>query len=373
MRVPPAETFRALVEAVRDHAIFMLDPTGYVTTWNDGASRINGYAADEITGRHFSTFYPPEAIAAGKCEWELEVALRDGRFEDEGWRVRKDGTRFWANVVITPLRDPSGIHVGFAKVTRDLTERRAAEDAKIELARTQEALRLRDELLSIASHELRTPLVALKLQVDSLRIHGTSLDPRQVSNVERAGRNIQRLTDLIAALLDVSRIASGKLTLATKPIDLGVLICDAIDRLDESAHEAKCMIVSDIAPGIVGTWDPLRIGQVVSNLLSNAFKYAAGSRVDVKLARDGNEAVLLVQDRGPGIPAEHLHRVFGRFERAAASRNFGGMGLGLYVAREIVLAHGGTIEAHVREGGGAVLEVRLPIPHSRSARGHALR
>ncbi|HEY6462475.1 MAG TPA: PAS domain S-box protein, partial [Polyangiaceae bacterium] len=125
--------FRLLVESVRDYAIFMLDPNGVVATWNTGAERIKGYRAEEIIGQHFSRFYPPEDVRAGKCEWELEGAERDGRFEDEGWRVRKDGSRFWANVVITALRDPAGKLVGFAKVTRDLTERRSAEQERVRL------------------------------------------------------------------------------------------------------------------------------------------------------------------------------------------------------------------------------------------------
>jgi PAS domain S-box-containing protein len=128
MRVPPAELFPLLVASVRDYAIFMLDPTGHVATWNAGAERIKGYAASEIVGRHFSVFYPDAEASSGKCEYELEMAARDGRFEDEGFRVRKDGTEFWANVVITAMRDASGELVGFAKVTRDLTERKRNED-----------------------------------------------------------------------------------------------------------------------------------------------------------------------------------------------------------------------------------------------------
>jgi len=124
--VPTAEPFRLLVESVKDYAILILDTDGHVTTWNAGAERIKGYTAEEIIGKHFSTFYPPEDVAAGKCERGLEVAAREGRFEDEDWRLRKDGSRFWANAVITPLRDHAGRLIGFAKVTRDLTERRQA-------------------------------------------------------------------------------------------------------------------------------------------------------------------------------------------------------------------------------------------------------
>jgi PAS domain S-box-containing protein len=355
------ERFRFLVESVKDYAIFMLDPMGNVASWNAGAERIKGYRADEIIGRHFSAFYPEEDIRAGKTEMELEVASREGRFEDEGWRVRKDGSRFWANVIITALYDQDGALVGFGKVTRDLTERREAELDRLALAHTQEALRLRDEFLSIAAHELRTPLVALQLQIDSLQMQSARLEPRQAAKVERASRNVQRLSDLISALLDVARISQGRLTITPRPIDLGTLVEEVIDRLHESASEAKCRVVADIVPGVAGSWDPLRIGQVISNLLANAFKYAAGTPVEVSLVRDGDMAILRVQDRGPGIPPNELERIFGRFERAASIRSFGGMGLGLYVAREIVTAHNGEIIATNREVGGAMLEVRLPI------------
>jgi hypothetical protein len=355
------ERFRNLVENARDYAIFLLDTAGHVATWNVGAQRIKGYAAEEIIGQHFSTFYPSEAARSGKCERELEAALRDGRFEDEGWRIRKDGSRFWANVVIQPLHNRAGTHIGFSKITRDLTERRDAEQDRIRLAHTEEALRLRDEFFSIAAHELRTPLGALTLQLDSLREQANNLGPRQLRMVDRAARNVERLADLIAALLDVSRISKGRLVLALKPFDLASLVSDVVDRLNEAAHAARCTIVLDLEPNVIGEWDALRIEQVISNIISNAFKYAAGTEIQVTLSRVSEEAVISIGDRGGGIPPNDLERIFQRFERAAPTHNFAGMGLGLYVAREIVVAHGGTIRASNRPGGGAVVEFRLPI------------
>jgi len=359
---PSAERgLQLLVDSVRDYAIFMLDEQGRVKTWSRAAELIKHYTAQEIIGQSIQLFYTPEDRAAGRPERLLAEARDTGRVEDEGWRVRKDGSRFWADAVISAIHDDSGALIGFVKVTRDLTERREAELDRLALARTQEALRLRDEFLSIAAHELRTPLVALQLQLDSLRMQSARLDLRQAAKVERASRNVQRLSDLISALLDVARISQGRLTITPKPIDLGTLVEEVIDRLHESANEAKCRVVADIMPGVAGSWDPLRIGQVISNLLANAFKYAAGTQVEVSLVRDGDLAVLRVQDRGPGIPPRELERIFGRFERAASMRSFGGMGLGLYVAREIVTAHNGEIIAANREVGGALLEVRLPI------------
>jgi PAS domain S-box-containing protein len=353
--------FRTLVENARDYAIFMLDTTGHIASWNEGAQRIKGYTAPEIIGQHFSKFYLEEEIRTGKCERELEIAMAEGKFEEEGWRLRKDGTRFWANVVIAPLRDERGAHIGFSKITRDLTERRSAELDRLSLARAQEALGLRDEFLSVASHELRTPLVALQLQLESLETQTTTFDPKVQAKLSRARRNAIRLADLITTLLDVSRIAEGRLTLNIRKADLGDLVREVVDRLEETATAAKNVVVVSGEPVLIAPCDPLRVGQVLSNLLANAFKYAAGTPVDVHLGRAGEFAVLTVEDRGPGIPETQLERIFDRFERAASMRNYPGMGLGLYVAREIVVAHGGSISAHNREGGGATVEIRLPV------------
>ena len=173
------DLYRLLVSSALDYAIFALDPTGHVLSWNLGAERIKGYAAHEIIGRHFSTFYPPEAVATGFPQYELEVASRVGRFEDEGWRVRKDGSQFWANVVITALRDADGRLVGFAKVTRDLTARRAAEEqartlaaeaaAHAEAARRSEELerlneRLREQAAALEARTLEAQTLAARVQ-----------------------------------------------------------------------------------------------------------------------------------------------------------------------------------------------------------------
>lgn len=359
-RMQDAARFRAIVESTRDYAIFALDPTGHVATWNPGAERAKGYRADEIIGKHFSVFYPEELSARGYCERELEMALAEGRFEDEGFRVRKDGTRFWANVVITPLFDRDGTHTGFSKITRDLTERRKWEADRIQLAQANEAVRLRDEFLSIASHELRTPLMALQLQLDLALSNRDALEPKVLSKLDRASRNAMRLSELITALLDVGRISAGKLTLTPISTDLSALVREVLDRLSDAAHAAKCEVAAAIEPSIVGPWDPMRIGQVVSNLLANAFKYAAGTRIEVAVERAGDGAVIRVRDHGPGIPIADRERVFARFERAA-SRSLGGLGLGLYVAHQIVSAHGGSIRVDEAEGGGAMFIVELPL------------
>ncbi len=355
------ERARILIDSVRDYAIFMLDPQGYVATWNIGAQRIKGYSPEDIIGQHFSRFYPEEDIRAGKCDHELVEATREGRFEDEGWRVRKDGSKFWANVVITALHDESGRLIGFAKVTRDLTERRLLEEEKLRLAQAQEALRLRDEFLSIASHELKTPLTALQVQLEALSLRAGTMDEKLASKVRRATRSSERLAELIETLMDVSRIATGRFELNPQRFDLAEAVSEVVERLCDAASKASCELSAKTEGPMPGTWDRLRIEQVLTNLLSNAMKYAAGAPVDVSLTRDGERAVLEVRDKGPGLPEGDLQRIFGRFERAASIRHYGGMGLGLYVVREIVEAHGGTVTAQNAPGGGAHFTVRLPF------------
>lgn len=355
-----AAQFRLLVESVKDYAIFMLDPTGHVASWNSGAHLIKGYSPEEILGKPVATFYSPEDRAAERPRKLLEIAAREGRVEDEGWRVRKDGTRFWADVVISAVRDASGELIGFAKVTRDLTDRRKMDAERVRLAQAEEAMRLRDEFLSIASHELKTPLTALQLELRALLERIESFEPRTAKKLERASRASDRLADLVESLLDVSRIASGQLLLHYRTFDLSAAAEEVIERLRILADQAECEISFSRSSAVVGNWDRLRIEQVLTNLLSNAFKYAPGTPVAVTVRRDSEHAVLLVRDAGPGFPAVDVAKLFDRFERASPP-GLGGLGLGLYVARQVVEAHGGRIAAHNNDGPGACVTVRLPL------------
>ena len=355
------ELFRLLLDSVQDYAIFVLDRAGRVATWNRAAQNIKGYSAQEILGQHFSRFYTEDDVRSGKCERELELAIREGRFQDEGWRVRKDGSRFWANVIITPIRDDAGKVIGFAKVTRDLTEQRNAEEERIRLAQTQEAVRLRDEFLSIASHELRTPLTALHLQVHSLNEAIPSLDPKIANKVRRIERSSVRLQALIDVLLDVSRIATGRFSMKKGSGELVATIQDLVDRFAEQAAEASCEVTLEKrVESAPGEWDMLRIEQALTNVLENALKYGAGAPVRVTVDGSPSVVTIVVEDGGPGIPEQDRERIFQRFERASSVRHYGGFGLGLYVSREILAAHGGTIAAENRQGGGARFTMRIP-------------
>ena len=359
------ERFRLLVESVRDYAIFMLDPDGHIVSWNKGAERIKGWSEAEILGRHFSTFYPREDIESGKPERELVLARQFGRVEDEGWRVRKDGSLFWADVVITALHDQGGNLRGFAKVTRDLTERIKREEAERHAVLHKEASRQKDEFLAIVSHELRTPLNVVTGQAAMLR-SGT-LTPDQADRAWNSlQRNLALQAQIIEDLLDVSRIVTGKLSLDERPIDVRALLDEALEEITPLAMSKGLQLGltgPDVAVTIVG--DAVRLRQVLTNLLGNAVKFTpAGGRVSLDWRVEGGWVDIRVSDTGIGIDSDFLSRVFDRFSQAdtTSRREFTGLGLGLAIARELVMRHGGTIGAHSDGyGRGATFEIRLPL------------
>jgi PAS domain S-box-containing protein len=364
---PGDEAFRLLVESVKDYAIFMLDPAGVVTTWNRGAERLKGYRPVEIIGKHFSTFYPDDEVAAGKPDRELEIASAEGRYEEEGWRVRKDGSLFWASVIITAVYDQDATLRGFAKVTRDLTERRRAEQERIELAHAQEAIRVRDEFLSIASHELRTPLNALLLHASALeillrRVFANQADANglfdKAVNIGKQGR---RLEELIGKLLDVSRLSTGRLSVTPQLVDLVKILEDVIATYLPEAERSGCVVRLSAPPSVRGFWDPLRLGQVVTNLLSNALKFGRRNPIDIAVQVDGNTVQIAVRDRGIGIAPEEQLRIFQRFERGMSPASYGGLGLGLYIVERLAQAHGGSVRVESIVGEGSTFTVELPI------------
>ena len=357
------ERFRLVLENVRDYAIFMLDDDGTIASWSAGAEQIKGYSASDILGRHFSIFYPPEDIAAGKPDRELELAREHGRVEDEGWRVRKNGELFWANVVITAIRS-EGTLQGFAKITRDLTERRARQDAERRAALAQETNRLKDDFLAIVSHELRTPLNVALGQVALLR--GGRLDEMQAGRAwVSLQRNLALQARIIEDLLDISRVVTGRLTLDRRHVDFASIVRETVDEMAVAAAAKDVRVALEVAPGeTMMMGDPARLRQIVTNLLSNAVKFtSAGGRIDVGLRVESDEVVLRVTDTGVGIAPDFLPHVFERFSQAdsTARREFGGLGLGLAITRELVSLKGGTVSADSAGiGHGATFEVRLP-------------
>ncbi len=231
------ERFRLIVEGVKDYAIFMLDPSGYIVSWNAGAKATKGYEAHEIIGKHFSVFYPPEVVASGFPEKELRVALEVGRYEDEGWRVRKDGSRFWASVVITSLVDASGRHRGFAKVTRDLTERRRISTLEDEGRRIT-------TFLAMLGHELRNPLTPISNAVAIMERLGPGVDAKTLARMNSIiARQLRQITRLVDDLLDVGRITSGKIHIESKPVKLSEVIDEALEMVRPSADAKHHAVV----------------------------------------------------------------------------------------------------------------------------------
>ena len=397
------ERLRLLIESVREYAIFVLDPTGHVATWNPGAQRLKGYRANEIIGQHFSRFYPEEDIRAGKCERELEEAARIGSFEDEGWRLRKDGSRFWANVVITPIREVDGTLVGFAKVTRDLSERKRHEEERISLARAEEAkqvaeenqerariladdlraardraeeaTRVKDEFLATVSHELRTPLNAI---LGWARLLATSsLPPEKATRaVDTIVRNAIAQNQIIDDLLDVSRIITGQLRLDVDHVDINQIVSAAIDVVRPAA-EAKGLTLQWLLNPEAGIikGDAGRLQQILWNLLTNAVKFTSrGGRIHVMLHREDSYVAVEVADTGKGIAPEFMHRVFDRFTQheSSNSRRTGGLGLGLAIVKHLTELHGGTVAVHSDgENTGATFVVKLPVVAVRASRPEA--
>lgn len=378
------ERFRLLVEGVADYAIFMLDANGRIATWNVGAERIKGYAAADIIGRHFSVFYPREARESGWPDHELQVAAEKGTFVDEGWRVRKDGSMLWANVTITALRHDDGRLLGFAKLTRDLTERRQAEAAELasrqrdELLQAersarmeaQRATRMKDEFLATLSHELRTPLSAILGWTQVLRRAGRADKPVDLERaIEVIDRNARAQVKLIDDLLDLSRILAGKVRLDLQPVALLEVVQAAVDSALPSAEAKGLRLTSRLDPATPAVHgDSARLQQVVWNLLTNAIKFTPkGGQVQVTLQCTGAHLELGISDSGIGIPPGYLPHVFDRFSQqdSSTTRAFGGLGLGLAICRQLVELHGGTVRASsAGEGQGASFVVELPVSQS---------
>ena len=415
------ERWRLMVESVRDYAIFMLDPAGHVTTWNRGAARLKGYQPDEIIGQHFSRFYPEEARARRWPEQELELATRDGRFEDEGWRLRKDGSRFWANVVITAIRDAEGRLQGFAKVTRDLTERRAAEESlrrahtdleqrveerTRELAEANAALRdenerrrrlqeererlaqqlrqrvieldtadrHKNEFLAMLGHELRNPLAPIRTALEILKLRASGGQERERAQAV-IDRQVQQLVRLVDDLLDVSRIMQGKIDLRREHVDLRSVVERAVETaqptIDANGHK---LVVSLPQQPVQLEVDFVRLAQALSNLLVNAAKYTERAGQIHLMATLGDHHVrIAVRDTGVGIAPELLPRIFDFFVQGSQSleRSQGGLGIGLTLVKRLVEMHGGRVTAYsAGVGQGSEFTVDLPLPeqtnHSRA-------
>lgn len=363
--------YQLMVDSVRDYAIFMLDPYGHVASWNRGAQRIKGYTADEIIGQHFSVFYPPEDLATDKPGMELRVASLEGRFEDEGIRVRKDGSVFWANVVLTAVRDEDDTLLGFTKVTRDLTERRAAEAKAIadarRLAEVETANSTKSEFLAAMSHELRTPLNAIGGYADLLSLGiGGPITPEQAEYLERIRKSQQHLLGIISDVLNFSRIEAGHLTYQLEPIPLGEVIQSVTPMVEPQTAAKNLQLKADVPPDqCVALGDRTRVDQIVLNLLSNAIKFTPpGGSVTIKCAVSAKTASVIVSDTGRGVPPEKQESIFEPFVQLGRSLSSAheGMGLGLSISRDLARAMSGDLTVSSKKGEGSTFTLTLPRP-----------
>ena len=365
------ERFQLLVEGVKDHALFMLDPAGRVSSWTEAARRIEGYTAQEIIGRNFSCFYPEEDIRSGKPDRLLKTALTEGRVEDEGWRVRKDGSRFWAHVAITALRGEKGVLRGFAKVTRDITERKQAEEnlktaysqmeahvkeRTLELSRSNAEL---EQFAYVASHNLQEPIrkMVSYSQLLSRRYQG-QLDPGANKFIAYIVDGASRMQTLIQNLLIYSRAGRGELNL--KSTELETTLRQVLSDLESAVRESQAVITYDSLPTILA--DPVQITLLLQNLVSNAIKFhgAEPPRVHIGAERKNGEWIFAVRDHGIGIASEDQERIFGIFQRLHTDKEYPGTGIGLAVCKKIVERHKGRLWLESRLGQGCTFYFSLP-------------
>jgi PAS domain S-box-containing protein len=373
-RTGSKEILRLFVETVADYAIFTVDTDNRISTWNTGAERLLGWCESEAIGRAADVVFTPEDRAAGAPEQEFQTAAEKGAAADERIHIRKDGSRFWASGTLMAIRDGNGTNRGFAKIMRDNTERRRAQEdleralceSEAHRAAAENANRAKDEFISTVSHELRTPLNNIRLW--TRMVSSGKLAPEDLAEairvIERAAVAQQQLID---DLLDVSRVESGKLRLAVRPVCLIDVIRAAATAVQPMLESRDVRIEQSLSDeiGVVNA-DPERIEQVVWNLLANAIKFTPdGGSIRITARRaDNNDVEIRVVDTGVGITSDFLPHVFERFRQAegVTTRTHGGLGLGLAIVRQLVELHGGTIRAASDgTGRGAVFTVSLPL------------
>jgi PAS domain S-box-containing protein len=360
------ERFRLMVDSVKDYAIFMLDPEGRVASWNAGAQRIKGYTRAEILGQHFSVFYPPEGRAKKWPEQELATAREQGRFEDEGLRQRKDGTMFWANVVLTPVYEAGGVLRGYAKVTRDLTDRQRVEAL-------EKAERQTNEFLAMLAHELRNPLAPIRNALHLLAKKPTT-DPAELWVRDVLQRQTVQMTRLVDDLLDVSRITRSTVALAKVVVDLRKAAREAVDASTQWMQARRHEVLVELPEEKLEVdADPVRLNQVIQNLLHNAAKFTPdGGRIEVRASRERGDAMLSVKDNGVGMSAELAATAFELFKQGqqALDRPEGGLGVGLTLVDRLIRLHGGSVQARSAGPGlGSEFIVRLPASSGAAGQG----
>ncbi|MCE6989598.1 PAS domain-containing sensor histidine kinase [Dyadobacter sp. CY323] len=368
--------YRSLVEQVGDYGIFILDTKGRIGSWNEGAKRIKGYTAQEVIGKYFSIFYPEEDILSGKPARELRIARATGKYEEEGWRLRKDGSRFWANIVITAVYDAEHLLTGFSKVTRDLTERKLAEQSLQarsdeyrqlvqELMNTNNALSAvnqeLEEFTAIVSHDLKEPVRSVKSYLHLIEQQIAQQKYELISNsVVKSIKGTQRMQELIDNLLRYSQVS--KTDLRREKLDLDDVLTEALQNLDDAIKKSGAQISKDITTrGLFG--DRVQLAQLFQNLLANALKFTDGKAPEVSIRSwtESGEIRIVVSDNGIGIAQQHLEKVFGVFKKLHFASQYPGTGMGLAICKKVVERHNGRIWAESPPGQGASFHITVPF------------
>jgi PAS domain S-box-containing protein len=367
--------FRKLLESAPD-AMVIVDTRGVIVEANAQTEKLFGHARGELLGRDVEVLVPPqlgEPLFA-----DLERYLRDPKDRPNGIGlerrgVRKDGSEVPIEISLSPIEMDDGLVI--AAAIRDVSDRKRAQQTERDLIQEQtariaaeEAVGIRDDFVAVAGHELKTPLAAMLLQVQVLRRTLTKGQPLDLGDrVEKISRSGLRLARLIEQLLDVSRITAGRLRLEPAPCDLSELVREVVDRYVDASAQASCEVTVRADEHMQGVWDGLRIEAVVANLLTNAIKFGAGKPVEIVVTRDQQQAVVRVTDHGIGISSRDQEKLFQRFERAIAAREYGGFGLGLWICHNIVEASGGTIDVMSEPEKGSTFTVRLPLGQGEDA------
>jgi PAS domain S-box-containing protein len=361
------DRFQWLAEGIRDYALFTMDTTGDVTSWNVGAEHMLGYTEAEIMGQNFSCIFPPEDIQRRVGETYLDKALRTGRSEYEGWTIRRTQEHFWANVNITALSCRKSSIQSFAIIMQDWTERKkialVLEEAQ------QERGRLQEKFLSHVSHELRTPLTAIYFFTTNVLdgIFG-DLTPEQHKHLGLALDNVRQLKDMVSDLLDITRVETHKLALARQPTSLVKVTSEVLNTCRIDAGAKNISLQADFAANLPLVWaDPARVRQILTNLIDNGIKFTADSgTISVKakfFGEDHDFVCVSVSDSGCGITEEHREIIFDRLAQVKGSgeASRSGLGLGLFISRELVSRHGGRIWLDSRPEHGSTFYFTLPM------------
>jgi len=344
-------------------AIVIVRRDGRIVLASDRVEVLFGYRAEELLGR------PVEVLVPARFA-ERHVGLRDGYFRDPDVRLaharsgelfgrRKDGTEFPVDIMLSPVNTEAGL-LAIASI-RDATERRSLEQAKLAFARAEEALRLRDDFVALVAHELRTPLTPVRILADRVvreaERAGGVVEPQLAHQLDEA---LRRLEAVVEELLKTARTVAGELTLAREEVDIAALVAEQVEGVRKEAEAVGARINLAARPSLIGVWDRSGIRQVVGELLSNAMKFGGGAPIDVTVEREGETAVITVRDRGIGVAPENRSGLFERFARFESSRHYAGLGIGLWLAKQVVHAHGGQIGLR-GEGEGATCRVALPL------------